>query len=221
VSGAAAYCDVDGTLAATTIVTPLLWYKRRLCSAPAAWAWLASLCVRGPYWLALDRSSRAASNRAIYSNYAGMDSARAKGLAGACYAACIQPRLYPQALARLAALRRDGARLVLVTGGLDFLVQPLAAELGADLIAPALEERGGAFTGALRGEPLTGEHKSEALRAHAAAHGIDLSQSYAFGDAFGDLPLLECVGHPVAVNADRRLAAIARSRNWQMEDWRL
>ena len=79
-----------------------------------------------------------------------------------------------------------------------------AAELGADLIAPGLEERGGAFTGALRGEPLTGAHKSEALRAHAAAHDIDLSQSHAFGDAFGDLPLLGRLFRSTGQSAQKR-----------------
>ena len=211
---------MDGTLAATTIVEPLLWYKRRLLSAPARAFWMAGLCVRAPYWLGLDHFSREASNRAIYSHYAGFDSARVKELAGECYNAEIKPRLFPQALERLGALRQDGPRLVLVTGGLHFLMQALAAHLNADLIAPALEERGGRFTGRLQGAPLTGAHKAAAVRAHALAHGIALPESYAFGDAIGDLPLLECVGHPVAVNADRRLMAIAQARGWRMENWK-
>jgi fatty acyl-CoA reductase len=219
-SGGAAYCDVDGTLAATTIVEPLLWYKRRLLSAPARAFWMAGLCVRAPYWLGLDHFSREASNRAIYSHYAGFDSARVKALAGECYNAEIRPRLLAQALERLNGLKEDGLRPVLVTGGLDFLMQPLAASLGADLIAPGLEERGGTFTGRLQDVPLTGARKPEAVRAHAQAQGIALDQSYAFGDAIGDLPLLECVGHPVAVNADRRLEAVAQARGWERENWR-
>jgi HAD superfamily hydrolase (TIGR01490 family) len=212
---------VDGTLAGTTIVSPLIWYRKRLPGGPRSWLWLASLCVRAPYWLIVDRCSRAASNRAIYSNYGGMNCARVRELASACYADCIKPRLYPQAMKKLTELRQEGVRIVLVSGGLDFLMQPLAAELGADLIVASLEERGGSFTGALRGEPLTGALKAERLRAHAAEHGVDLAQSCAFGDAFGDLPLLESVGHPVAVNADGRLAAIAKTRGWQTETWRL
>ncbi|MCY3021858.1 MAG: HAD-IB family hydrolase [Planctomycetota bacterium] len=216
----AAYCDVDGTLTATTIVTPLIWYKRRLQSAPAHWLWLAGVPLRAPYWLLLDRFSRDASNRAIYSNYAGMSCARARELAVACYSECIRPRLLPRAQARLAALKKDGITLVLVTGGLDFILQPLARELDADCVAPALVERDGIFTGELRGPPLTGEHKADAIRAHAKANNVDLTQSYAFGDAIGDLLMLECVGHPVAINADQRLAAVARARGWQMEDWK-
>jgi HAD superfamily hydrolase (TIGR01490 family) len=216
----AAYCDVDGTLAASNIVGPLMWYKRRFLSAPAHAFWLAGLCLRAPYWLCLDYFSREASNRAIYSQYAGLSVAGVRELAGECYNAVLKPSLFPQALAKLKALQKDGLRLVLVTGGLDFLTQPLAAELQAELIAPALEERDGCFTGRLQGPALTGAHKAEAVRAHAAARGIALAESCAFGDAIGDLALLECVGHPVAVNADGRLAALARQRGWQVENWK-
>ncbi|MGD0094407.1 MAG: HAD family hydrolase, partial [Planctomycetota bacterium] len=121
----AAYCDVDGTLAATNIAGPLFWYKRRLLSAPARALWLAGLCLRGPYWLLLDHFSREASNRAIYSHYAGLPSARVRELAEECYSEAIKPRLFPRALEKLRGLQQDGLRLVLVTGGLDFLVQPL------------------------------------------------------------------------------------------------
>jgi len=216
----AAYCDIDGTLAATTIAGPLLWYKRRLLSAHAHACWMAGLCWRAPYWLLLDYFSRQASNRAIYSHYAGFDAARVKELAAECYNAEIKPRLFPLALERLRALQQDGLRLAFVTGGVDFLMQPLAANLHAELIAPALEERNGLFTGRLQGPPLTGAHKADAVRAHAQTHGIALAESFAFGDAIGDLRLLECVGHPVAVNADRRLAAIAQARGWQRENWK-
>ncbi len=216
----AAYCDVDGTLTATTIVTPLAWYKRRLGNPAGHALWTASLLLRGPWWILLDRISRGASNRAIYAQYAGLDAARVRALAGACYTECLRPRLLPKAEAQLNTLRRDGVRIVLVTGGLDFIMAPLAAEFGADCIAPALVEENGIFTGALDRPPLTGAEKAGVVRAHATAHGVDLTQSFAFGDAHGDLPMLECVGSPVAVNPDRRLAGVAQERHWRVERWK-
>jgi phosphoserine phosphatase len=68
--------------------------------------------------------------------------------------------------------------------------------------------------------PFTGEQKAKLLRRHAEANGIDLQNCFALGDAIGDLPMLECVGKPVAVNADQRLARIASSRGWKVEEWR-
>ena len=216
----AAYCDIDGTLAATNIVMPLMWFKRRQLRPLARWAWLLSLGLRGLWWLLLDRASRGASNRAIYANYAGLPVETTKQLAELCFNECLKPRLFPQALEELAALRHAGVELVLVTGGLDFIARPIAEYLKAELIAPKLVEQNGVFTGALAGGPLTGAGKAEALREHSRGHGIELAQCYAFGDAYGDLPMLEAVGNPVAVNPDRRLAKIARARGWQLRQWR-
>jgi phosphoserine phosphatase len=67
---------------------------------------------------------------------------------------------------------------------------------------------------------MTGQRKAEAVRAHAQHCSVDLQNSFAFGDALGDLPMLECVGRPVAVNPGRRLAAQATRRGWPIERWR-
>ena len=61
-----------------------------------------------------------------------------------------------------------------------------------------------------------GPHKAEAIRDLALAEGIDLAGSFAYSDSITDLPMLECVGHPVAVNPDRELARIARDREWEV-----
>lgn len=215
----AAYCDIDGTLSRTDIVGPLLFFKRRLLPPFARALWLAALPPRGLGWWLLDKCNRGASNRAIYRCYAGLEAARVRTLAEACYRAYFQPRLFCAGLARLARLKEEGVQLVLVSGSLDFLVQPLARETGAELVAAKLEERDGCFTGRLLGAPLTGELKAAAVRRHAAERGVDLAQSFAFGDALGDAPMLACVGRPVAVNPGRRLKALAQRRGWAAESW--
>ena len=215
----AAYCDVDGTLTATTIVTPLIWYKRRLSNPVSFRLWMLSLAVRGPWWLLIDRFNRGASNRAIYSNYRGLSREKAESLGGECYAECLRPRLMSGAAEKLAKFKHDGIAIVLVTGGLDFIMQPLAKEFGTACIAPRLLEKGGAFTGELDRPALTGKFKADAVREHARANGVDLAQSFALGDAFGDLEMLECVGNPIAVSPDSRLKKIAHERKWCIEYW--
>jgi alcohol-forming fatty acyl-CoA reductase len=216
----AAYCDVDGTLTATTIVTPLIWFKKKTLSAPAYWLWMASLLVRGPYWLILDKFNRSASNLAIYSCYAGIKSATINALIDQCYIECVKPRVFPQALKQLDEFKRQNVKIVLITGGLDIIMKPLAKELGAELVCPALSEANGRYTGALNRAPLATQEKAIAVRAHAEANGIDLKESYAFGDAIGDLEMLECVGHPVAINPGKRLDKVARQRGWKIERWK-
>jgi hypothetical protein len=57
------------------------------------------------------------------------------------------------------------------------------------------------------------------MKAYAAERGIDLAASYAYSDSITDVPMLEVVGHPVAVNADRDLARIARERDWELRSF--
>src|SRR5690606_2743793 len=63
------------------------------------------------------------------------------------------------------------------------------------------------------------EHKAEAMRREAAARGLDLAASYAYSDSVTDLPMLEAVGHPVAVNPDRELRRAAQERGWPIVDF--
>ena len=107
-AASAAYLDVDGTLAKTHIVGPLVFFHRRLLRPVLRELWLASLPPRGLYWLLLDKLSRDASNRSIYACYAGLDAARVKALAEDCHREFWRPRLYPEALRRLEELRAQG-----------------------------------------------------------------------------------------------------------------
>jgi len=172
-SARAAYCDVDGTLSATQIVSPLIFFRRRLMPQPLRALWLGCLPLRAAYWMLLDKFSRDASNRAIYAGYAGLDVARVKALTPECYRSYLQPRLLGEGLSRLERLKEEGVELVLVTGSLDLLMKPLAERLGAELVAPSLKERDGRFTGQLTGPAMTGERKALAVRTHAQRFGIE------------------------------------------------
>jgi phosphoserine phosphatase len=108
---------------------------------------------------------------------------------------------------------------VFLTGALDFTVAPLS-EL-ADVVASArLRTDNGRYTGELEEVPYAGDARASFLRRLARQMGADLSASYAYGDSLSDLPMLETVGHPVAVNPDPRLRRIARDRRWAVERWR-
>ena len=67
--------------------------------------------------------------------------------------------------------------------------------------------------------PPTGESRASALFDYAEAEGLDLAESVAYADSTSDLPMLEVVGFPVAVNPETRLAALARKRGWLVEQW--
>ena len=62
--------------------------------------------------------------------------------------------------------------------------------------------------------------KADAVRDLATEHALDLARSFAYSDSYNDLPMLSIVGHPCAINPDRRLAAHAEEEDWQVRDFR-
>ncbi|MGQ9491853.1 MAG: HAD family hydrolase [Anaerolineae bacterium] len=112
--------------------------------------------------------------------------------------------------------REQGHHVAIVSAATPFAVAPVAHDLGlADhYLATRLEIMGGRFTGRLVQPACFGKGKLLLASAYAAAHGLDLRRSYFYSDSHDDLPLLEAVGHPVAVNPSRRLARVAAQRGW-------
>lgn len=217
---AAAFFDVDGTLSRTTIVEPLVWYQRARLPGWRFLLWAAGLALQAPAYLWIDRRSRGRMNVVFYRRYGGLDADDLRSWYRRSFTDRLQPRLYPEAVACVRDHQRQGHRVVLVTGGLDCVMQPLAEFLHADeLIAARLAERDGVCTGELTGAPVADGHKAELVRAYAARHGVDLASSFAYGNSFGDAPMLGCVGRPVAVNPGRRLRRLAAARNWRIQEW--
>ena len=92
----------------------------------------------------------------------------------------------------------------------------IARRLGlTGALGTVAESVGGVYTGKLVGEPLHGPAKAEAVRALAAAEGLDLSHCAAYSDSANDIPMLSLVGHPYAINPDSRLRKHAREQGWR------
>jgi HAD superfamily hydrolase (TIGR01490 family) len=119
-----------------------------------------------------------------------------------------------------------GHRVFLASGTLGPLARAVAQCLSEQLEVRAteLESSGGLWTGRLAGEHLSDKAKARAVRALAARYGLDLGESYAYGNCLADLPMLECVGRPVAVNPcvglERIACTEADSRRWQICTWK-
>jgi putative phosphoserine phosphatase/1-acylglycerol-3-phosphate O-acyltransferase len=124
--------------------------------------------------------------------------------------------LQPYATPLFQQHRDAGRAVVLATTTPYELIKPFAEALGFDdVIATRYGVRDGAFDGTFAdGGFVWGRGKLEAVRAWAEARGVSLAESFAYSDSFFDLPLLGAVGHPVAVNPDVRLDALARARRW-------
>jgi HAD superfamily hydrolase (TIGR01490 family) len=126
----------------------------------------------------------------------------------------LRPLVYREPLDLVARHRAHGERVYVVSAALQEVVARIAADIGLDGgIGTVCEVEDGVYTGrSLR--PLHGEAKAEAVRELAVREHIDLAASTAYSDSHTDLPVLEAVGHAVAVNPDRALRRVARERGW-------
>lgn len=124
--------------------------------------------------------------------------------------------VHPFALALIEQHKAEGRRVVMATTTPTHLIQPLADRLGFDdVIATRYGTKDdGRFDGSIRGPFVWSTGKLAAVKHFAAQHDIELAESYAYSDSIFDLPLLEAVGQPAAVNPDPRLSVYAVARRW-------
>ncbi len=122
----------------------------------------------------------------------------------------------------IAQLHLDvGHQVWLVTAAPVEVAGVIAGRLGmTGALGSVAEREDGVYTGRLRGVLLHGPAKAEAVRQLAARHGFRLDRCYAYSDSANDLPLLDLVGHPCAINPDRRLRSHALQHRWQVRDYR-
>lgn len=130
-------------------------------------------------------------------------------------AACILPIIPLAARELLDSHRAQGHQLAIVTASNRFVTEPIAVELGvATLLASEPEMTDGRYTGRVAGTPCYREGKVTRVREWLAGSSESLANSWFYSDSHNDLPLLQQVSHPVAVNPDPVLAAHAAKHGW-------
>lgn len=124
-------------------------------------------------------------------------------------------RVRPESRKLIAMHHDHGRDTWIVSASPQPIVQPLADDLGmTGAIATRGEVVDGRYTGRLDGPFIYGSGKAEAIEKMASDRGYDLQLCYAYSDSISDLPMMELVGHPVAVNPDSELGSIAHERGW-------
>ena len=215
-----AFFDVDGTLLKSTIVHCYIWMRSLQMPFFFKHLWLIGFLPKIVYYLILDSMSRTRFNEVFYRNYRGLEVAEMKALATEMFEANMRPKIFAEAVSQIQEHKAQGTTVVLVTGSLDFIVQPIADYLAVDaVLAPQLREQDGQFTGELTTAPLIGEAKAEAMRSYADQYEVSLENSYAYGDSESDLPMLTCVGNPVVVNPGKSFRQKALKSGWEIHEW--
>jgi len=128
----------------------------------------------------------------------------------------IRPLILPKAQALVDKHRDQGDTLLIITATNHFVTAPIASAYGIDnLLATEPEIVDGQYTGRVAGTPCFQNGKVERLHDWLKTNQHSMEDSYFYSDSQNDLPLLNLVTHPVAVDADETLLAHAKQNNWQ------
>jgi HAD superfamily hydrolase (TIGR01490 family) len=210
--------DLENTLIASNVVESYSWLATRHLKDDDRLRFTVRMLRQAPGLLALDRRDRGDFLRHFYRRYEGAPVDRIRADAWELFSDLIITKSFPAGIRRVREHKALGHTTVLITGALDFVVEPLRPLFDV-VICARLGEEGGRFTGELAESPPTGEARALVMADVAAERGLHLEESIAYADSTSDLPMLEAAGHPVAVNAETKLASIARKRGWHTENW--
>ena len=210
--------DLENTLIASNVVDSYAWLASRHLAPAERAAFVADLMREAPALLVLDRRDRGDFLRSFYRRYEGAPVDRLRDDGWELFHHLLLAKSFPAGIARVRRHRALGHRTILITGALDLVVEPLRP-LFDDIVCARLGEVDGKFTGRLEELPPIGEARALVLADYAESEGLQLEESMAYADSASDLPMLEAVGFPVAVNPEAKLAAIARRRGGHVEQW--
>jgi fatty acyl-CoA reductase len=210
--------DLENTLIAANVVDSYAWLATRHISDAERARFVVRTLREAPRLLALDRTDRGDFLRYFYRRYDGAPVDRLEQDSWELFSDLILTKAFPAGIRRVREHRARGHKTLLITGALDVVIGPLRP-LFDEVICARLGRKSGRFTGELVDAPPTGEARASIMADFARDHGIDLEQSVAYADSASDLAMLEAAGHPVAVNPETKLAAIARKRGWHVEHW--
>lgn len=216
---AAAFFDLDKTILATSSALAFArpFYRGGLIgrsdvirSAYAQFIFLAS---------GADHDQMETMRRYMSDLVTGWDVAKVREIVAETIDVIIDPAVYDEAVALIEEHRAAGRDIVIISSSGTEVVEPIGERLGADVaIGTQLVVEDGRYTGEILFYAY-GEGKAQAMRDLSDERGYDLAASYAYTDSVTDLPMLDAVGHPTAVNPDAELRRIATERDWPVVDF--
>lgn len=211
----ASYFDVDGTLVSSNLMHTAVWYMANDINPLRSAKKLGTLLARAPKLLWAEVRDRRTFNELLFEAFRGTSDDRLHVLADEAYEWCMKGKIYSGARDIITRAKDLGHEVVLVSGALDFLLERLAADLGADhWVGNRLEIHDGYATGKLLRPVVAGPTKSRLIANHARDNGHELAECFGYSDSYSDVPMLSVVGRPAVINPDPKLLRMARTYQW-------
>ena len=217
-----AFFDIDNTIMRGASIFHLArgLFARKILSATD----LANFAIAQGKFLTIgseNLSDMARITEDALSFVTGRTSEEVIGLSEEIYDEIMADKVWPGTVQLARTHRAAGHQVWLVSAAPIELANIIATRLGlSGAIATVSEIENGVYTGRLKNQPMHGEQKAIAIEKLAIEHGLDLVHSFAYSDSSNDIPLLNSVGNPTAINPDSALRNHARENNWPILDFR-
>ena len=217
--------DLENTLIASNVVESYSWLATRRLDRGERVRYAMRAVAEAPGLLRLDRIDRGDFLRHFYRRYEDAPVEQIHADADELLTQLILTKSFPAGIRRIREHRAAGHRTILITGALDFAVAGLRP-LFDEIVAAEMSVRpNGTYSGEMLRVPPTGETRAQILADYCDAEGLRIDDAVAYADSTSDLPLLEAVGFPVAVNPetpprrDRPQARLARRALVEVQRW--
>ncbi len=213
-----AFFDLDHTLLAGFSATSFI--QERLLSGRMSPRELGESLL-GAFSFALGRTGFSGMMTATTAAYRGIAESLLEEIGEDVFRKYLATQIYPESRALVAAHQAMGHTVAIVSSATRYQAAPLARDMRIEhVLCTELEVENGVFTGRVHHPTCYGEGKAVAARRLARRYKVSMKKSYFYTDSHEDLPLLEAVGRPHALNPNRQLAQIARERRWPVHRFR-
>ncbi len=211
----AAFFRIEGTLTERSALAAAAWITSNAQGVGERVARLGNVALAAPLRFLGEMQTGAAATRVTWMGVRGMTEDRLILLGEEYYEKYLKDDVLDVGKDLLKQAKKQGRCVVLISDNVDWVVAPLAEQLGADdLICNRFEIRKGKATGRLEDPVIGGNVAGQWARSFASEHGIDLDASWAYGASAADSLLLSAIGQPCAVNPDWQLRRLAKDHDW-------
>jgi len=216
-----AFMDLDGTIVDSHCVNYLNLIHKGLNNKLNHLLYTTLLRLKGVFFHLINHISSDAFDKYYYNHYKGIKANKIDKAIKEQVIPFINKKIFPQALEEIEKLKSERYFIVLVSGNLKNIVEPLVKELNVDdYISTELEIKDGMFTGKVEGYFVNNVNKEKAIKEYCENKGILPENTVAYGNSKWDIPMLEAADEARIINADKKLTKWFKGEASNKKTWR-
>ena len=215
-----AFIDFDGTIVDSHCVDYLIEINKGLKNKSMFILWRILLQFKGPLFYLLNKISAVLFDKYYYRFYKGLKSNEVNKIIESHVIHYIKKNVFPQAIDEIKKLRSQNYHVVVVSGTLKNIVEPIALALGAnDCIATHLEEKNGVFTGKVKGYFINHNNKRQAIANYCLYNNYEPEKIAVYGNSKWDIGMLAVADKSYAINPDKKLSKWSEYNGCEKMSW--